>query len=95
MRGYRFEVTLDGPEETVVVGVDQRDIRAWEAKEERSWLDESLSITTMTRLCHLALVRGGLTDDWDVWEPRVVWVAEVGEPDAARPTRKARTAGRS
>ena len=62
MRKQTMEVELDGRDEPLRVTVDGRDIRRWEAANEKSFITEPISYTTLTELAGWGAVRQGLFD---------------------------------
>lgn len=95
MQKQTLEVELDGRDEPVRVVVDGRDIRAWEAAHDLSFLTEDLSYTTLTELAGHAARRAGVYQgSLDEFMDAAVAVAQVDE-QPARPTRRGRGGGSS
>jgi hypothetical protein len=95
MRRYRFEVEFDDGR-TETAEVDQRDVRAWEAEQGRSWLSSDLTVTAMAQLAHAGMRRAGrFTGGWADFDAHAVWVGEVEAAEPVDPTLPAATGERS
>jgi hypothetical protein len=84
----------DGQERTETIVADSRDVRAYEAEFDTSFLTTDLSVTQITQLAFCALRRQGrFRGSWDVFDSSAVDVegvnAEEGEVDTERPTQPA------
>lgn len=89
---YQVKALLEDESELVAT-VDGRDIRRWEAKEQKSFLGEPLSVSILTELAFFAAKRTGQTAlTWNEFDAQCVGVeeAESSEASDVRPTRKAR-----
>jgi hypothetical protein len=88
----------DGNEQTETVIADSRDVRAYEAEFDRSFLTTDLSLTQISQLAFCALRRQGrFKGSWDVFDASAIDVEgadeDEGEVETPRPTRKARAGG--
>lgn len=93
---FLFEVELEGKDEPIEVRVDSRDVRRWESEYEKSWLDNTMSLTTFAQLAWIACRRQKLFDgSWDDFDAVCVSVEHAEEPEKSDPTKKARTGARS
>ena len=82
------------------VDADARDIRAWEAEHEQSWLSTQTSATTIAQLAYAAGRRTGALNgawpDYASFDAACVWVQmRRDEPLVADPTPPDRTGGSS
>jgi hypothetical protein len=95
-----MEVELDGRDEPIKVVVDGRDIRRWEAANEKSFITEPISYTSLTELAGHAAIRQGLYDGKHKdFMDDAVNVVQVGDEDdsevPAGPTKRGRGAASS
>jgi hypothetical protein len=97
MLRYKFEVVLEtdgGDDDTYEVLVDARDIREWEARHDKSFLTNALSLTDTTELAYFATARTKVRQiDMAGFLARAVSVSDAskdGGEEPARPTRKGR-----
>jgi hypothetical protein len=76
---------------TLDISADGRDIRAWEAKNNHSFLTAEFSYTLLTELAGLAAVRTGVFGGtFDEFMAACVNVSQELEDEAGGPTRKGR-----
>ena len=97
MRKQTMEVELDGRDEVLRVTVDGRDIRRWEAANEKSFITEPISYTILTELAGWGAVRQGLFDGKhkDFMDAAINVTQVDDEEPEVRPTRKRRGAAAS
>lgn len=97
----RYAMTIEMEDGTTFdVDADARDIRAWEAEHDQSWLSVRTSATTIAQLGYLAGRRTGALNgqwpDYETFDAACVWVAmRRDEPLVADPTPPDRTAASS
>lgn len=95
---YRVAAQLEtetGEEVEIVVQVDGRDIRRWEAESGKSFLQHQNTYTDYAKLAFFAATRCGEFDgSWQEWDARCFDARDVRDPVEveadARPTRKGR-----
>ena len=98
MRKQVMEVELDGRDEPMRVTVDGRDIRRWEAANEKSFITEPVSYTILTELAGWSAIRTGTYEGKHAeFMAEVINVTQISDEDEepARPTRKRRGAASS
>lgn len=67
----RIAVELVDPDETYEVVADGRDVRAWEAAYDLSYIGTPLTLTQLAQVAHLAAVRQGLfAGTWQDFDAR-------------------------
>lgn len=97
----RYAMTIEMADgATFDVDADARDIRAWEAEHELSWLSTRTSATTMAQLAYAAARRTGVLNgqcpDYAAFDAQCVWVQmRRDEPLVADPTPPGRGGGSS
>ncbi|MEK0430265.1 MAG: hypothetical protein RL139_69 [Gemmatimonadota bacterium] len=93
-----FKIIADGGQETEVRW-DGRDIRAWEARFDKSWIAtiDQRSVTDVAFIAYAASRRAGDPRTWEQFNDQVVDVVEVdAQPlPKSKGTRKGRTGGSS
>lgn len=93
-----YTVTLTEPEEEWEVVTDGRDMRAWEAQHEQSYVSTDSSLTKWAQLAYVGATRQGLyVGTWEAFDSRCVGVMPVkaGPTKEAEPTRRAPGGGSS
>jgi hypothetical protein len=92
-----FSVELAEPDAAFTVVADSRDVRAWEAAYDESFLNGDTSFTKLAQLAHIAARRQGLfKGDYAAFDSRAIaceGMADIqdSEPLAANPTQSAVT----
>lgn len=87
---FSLAVEVEGREEPIIVQIDSRDIRKWEASFGGSWLsDDVMTVTQMAQVAWAAAVRTGQWEgDYDSFDAVAVTLKRI-EVEQVNPTQTA------